>query len=163
VVTKFYDASLSNGIGWNVANDTLYQIDTYSLKLYSYAYDKGTGKITNQEPFIDFSKYAYTLTFADGTCTDSEGRLYVAMFNGQSITCWDPKTKELLLTIKIPKAKRITSCCFGGPNYEWLFVTSSKLLITEEELVECTNSGAVFVIKDLGAHGTPSNKFKPKK
>ena len=164
MVTKFSDVALSNGIGWNVANDTLYHIDTYGLKLYSCAYDKAMGKITDQETFIDFTKYAFTqLAFADGMCTDSEGRLYVAMFNGQSVTCWDPKTKELLLTIKFPKAKRITSCCFGGPNYEWLFVTSAKHLATEEELAENTNSGAVFVIKDLGVHGTPTNKFKPKK
>ena len=162
-VTKFSDAALSNGIGWNVAGDTLYQVDTYALKVHSYAYDKTSGKISNQETFLDLSKYTYTqMAFADGMCTDSEGRVYVAMFNGQSVTCWDPYTKELLLTINFPRAKRITSCCFGGPNYEWLFVTSSKLLATEEELAECTDSGAVFVIKDLGVCGTPMNKFKPK-
>lgn len=150
---------MSNGIAWNVAEDTLYQVDTCGLKLYSYAYNKTTGKISNQEPFVDF--YASQVgALADGMCTDTEGRLWVAMCTGQSVTCWDPKTKEKLLAVKFPKAKRITSCCFGGPNYEWLFVTSAKFLASAEELAENTNSGSLFVIKDLGARGMPSHKFK---
>ena len=131
--------------------------------MFRYSYDKQTGLISNQEPFLDFTTYAYTkMVFADGMCTDSEGRLWVAMYNGGSVTCWDPNTKEKLLTVKIPKARRITSCCFGGPDYEWLFVTSARHFATDEELSEYTNSGAVFVIKDLGVHGTLSNKFKLK-
>lgn len=101
-------------------------------------------------------------TFADGMCTDEKGRIWVAMFNGQSITCWDPATKKILLTVKIPGAKCITSCCFGGPNYDWMFVTSATFSSSEQELADYPNSGDLFVIKDLGARGTPAHKFKPK-
>lgn len=158
-VTKFSPAALSNGIGWNLSEDTLYHVDSFGLKLYQYAYDKQTGIIKDQKLFIDFSPFASESSFGDGMCTDTEGRLWVAMFN-QSVKCWDPTGKEILLSVNFPKAKRITSCCFGGPNYEWLFVTTAKILTTEDELAEYTNSGAVFVVKDLGARGRPPNKFK---
>ena len=139
-----------------MANDILYHVDTCGLKLVMHT----TRQLErfHRETFVDFS--SRQLGLADGMCTDTEGRLWVAMCTGQSVTCWDPKTKKLLLTVRFPKAKRITSCCFGGPNYEWLFVTSGKFLATQDELAENTNSGAVFVIKDLGARGTPSHKFK---
>ena len=86
----------------------------------------------------------------------------MAMFNGQSIICWDPETKKQLLTVKVPGAKCITSCCFGGPNYEWMFVTSATFASSEQELADYPNSGHLFVIKDLGTRGTPAHKFRPK-
>lgn len=74
-VTKFSPAALSNGIGWNLSEDTLYHIDTYALKLYQYVYDKQTGIIKDRKPFIDLSCFAAEFAFADGMCTDTEGRL----------------------------------------------------------------------------------------
>jgi sugar lactone lactonase YvrE len=141
-----------------VIEDTIYHVDSCKQKLYQYAYNKTSGKISDKKTLVDFS--TFKMGVGDGMCTDTEGRLWVAMCLGQCITCWDPTTGELLLTVKIPKAKRITSCCFGGPNYEWLFVTSMRAFASEEELAENTNSGAVFIIKNLGARGMPSHKFK---
>jgi len=58
-------------------------------------------------------------------CTDMKGRDWVAGFFGQSGTCWDRNTGEMVSQVKVP-AKRITSCCFGGPNFDWLFVVSAS-------------------------------------
>ena len=164
-VKKHSDAILSNGIGWNLADDQLYHIDSLLYKVFSYAYNRLNGSVSNQEVLIDY-KQDKDLGLPDGMCTDTKGRLWVASFGstpgqtGQRVTCWDPQTKERLMTLKIPGAKRVTSCCFGGPNYEWLFVTSATFGASEEELAEYPNSGAVFVVKDLGACGFPANKFK---
>ena len=163
VLTKYSDAALSNGIGWNIADNALYQIDTFALTMYKYTFNKEEGTISDRQKFIDFTGHAYMDgAFADGMCTDTEGRLWVAMFNGGSVICWDPRTKEKLMTVKIPGAKRVTSCCFGGPNYEWMFVTTASMEAKEEELEKYPNSGDIFVIKDLGARGAPPNTFKHK-
>ena len=148
------NAGISNGIGWNLVEDTMYHIDSLVEKVYSYSYCRQDGSTSNKKIFID---YAQEDGCPDGMCIDTKGRLWVAIFNGQQVICWDPQTKEKLMTLKIPGAKKITSCCFGGPNYEWMFVTSGS---SEEELGEFPNAGAVFVVKDLGAKGSPPHKFK---
>ena len=153
-------ASLSNGLDWNQDDNVMYYIDSIPTKtLYTFAYNKENGSVTDQKVLIDYGQDA-ELAIPDGMCTDTAGRLWVASFNGQRLTCWDPETKERVMTLKIPGAKRVTSCCFGGPGYSWLFVTSATYGASKEELAESPNAGALFVIKDLGAHGMPAHKFK---
>jgi len=156
---KFDPVLLSNGIGWNLADDVMYYIDSHAKKVYRYVYDNKYGNVRNREIFIDYAQDD-ALALPDGMCTDDKGRLWVASFGGGRITCWDPENRQRLLTVKIPGAKNITSCCFGGPNYKWLFVTSATIGLSEEELKAYPNSGSVFVIKDLGAKGGPANKLK---
>lgn len=156
---KHGDTLLSNGIGWNLADDTLYHIDSYKKGVFSWSYNKFDGSVSNQEILIDYTQDP-ELAMPDGMCTDDKGRLWVASFGGHRITCWNPRTKQRILTVKIPGAKNVTSCCFGGPNYEWLFVTTATKYLSEKDLKDNPNSGSVFVIKDLGARGLPAYKFK---
>lgn len=150
-------------MAWNVAEDALYHIDTFVRKLFKWRYKKEDGCVSNREVFIDFAPYAdKDQVFADGMCTDEKGRLWVVLYNAGCVTCWDPVTGEKLHTVKIPGAKYTTSCCFGGPNNEWMFVTSGTFSSSKEELEEYPNSGHVFVIKDLGTRGAPVYKFRPK-
>ena len=130
--------------------------------MYCYSYNKQDGMIADKETFVNFTRFAVggQAAFADGMCSDSQGRLWVAMFGGHSITCWDPVTKEQLLTVQIPGAKNITSCCFGGPDYKWMFVTTARHLASEEQLAQYTETGDLFVIKNLGAQGAPAHRFK---
>ena len=144
---------------WNVADNVMYYIDSHTKKVYRYDFEEKEGHVRNREVFIDYAQDD-ALALPDGMCTDSKDRLWVASFGGERVTCWDPETKKSLLTLKIPGAKNITSCCFGGPDYEWLFVTSATFGLSEEELAAYPNSGSVFVVKDLGASGRPPNKFK---
>jgi sugar lactone lactonase YvrE len=60
---------------------------------------------------------------------------------------------------KIP-GLRITSCCFGGKNYDELFVTCSRYGATEEELQKFPLSGSVFKVTGLGVKGYPSLMYK---
>ena len=149
---------MPNGIAWNLADDAMYYIDSLKKKLFSWSYSRD-GSISDQKVFIDYAKDP-DLGYPDGMCTDEKGRLWVASFGNPRVTCWDPQTKERVLTVIIPGAKYVTSCCFGGPNYEWLFVTSGCGFISEEELKVYPTAGSLFVIKDLGTRGFPAHKFK---
>ena len=53
-------------------------------------------------------------------------------------------------------AKRTTSCCFGGKNFDEMYITCSAHGITEEEWKETPLAGSVFRATGLGAKGTPA-------
>ena len=136
----------------------MYYIDSTPKHVYTFDYSITDGTISNQKVFADFSLDS-DLGCPDGMCTDFEGRLWIASFGGAGcVSCWDPKSGKILLKVLIPGAKNITSCCFGGPDHSWLFVTSARYGV--EDLSTQPNAGALFVIKDLGTKGLPADRFK---
>jgi len=54
-------------------------------------------------------------------CVDVQSRAWVAGFFGQSVTCWDMNTREMVDQIKVPAKGQTTyspSSCSRGPNYD---------------------------------------------
>ena len=58
-------------------------------------------------------------------------------------------------TISIP-AKRTTSCCFGGKNFDEMYITCSRYGVEGDELKETPLAGSVFRATGHGAKGTPA-------
>ena len=135
----------------------MYYNDSLPAKVYKFDFDADTGKISNQQVFIDYSKDK-SLGLPDGLCTDVDGRLWIASFGGKTgVNCWDSQTGERIQSIPMPGVCNVTSCCFGGPNYEWLFVTSANVF---QDPSEYPNAGSIFVVKGLGTRGAPASKYK---
>lgn len=153
--------SISNGLGWSLDNTTMYYIDSVPRCIYLFDYNLADGVIANQKVCVNFNDHGPELGFPDGMCTDVEGRLWVACFGGDRgrILCIDPKTGDILLSVTIPGARNITSCCFGGPDHSWLFITSAGLHMVSDPSTQ-PNGGNVFVIKDLGTRGHPGTRLK---
>jgi len=61
--------------------------------------------------------------------------------------------------IRLPAA-RITSCCFGGKNFDELFITSSAYLVPDEERERTPLAGSVFRATGLGARGKPAPMYE---
>ena len=156
---KVTDVCVSNGMAWSPDNTKMYYIDSGPRKLWSFDFNDASGCLTNRQVLVDFHDKGVGIP--DGMCTDSEGRLWVAGFFGAAVSCWDPATGELLAKIEFP-ARRTTSCCFGGPDFGWMFVTTARVGAGEEELSEYPLSGAVFVVREVpfGAKGVPPSPFK---
>ena len=55
-------------------------------------------------------------------------------------------------------APRVTSCCFGGDNYDELYVTTAREGMSETELDDYPLSGSVFRFSP-GVTGTPPVAF----
>jgi sugar lactone lactonase YvrE len=95
----------------------------------------------------------------DGMTIDTEGMLWVALWNGQGVARWNPYTGELLQQIELPVAQ-VTSCTFGGNDLQHLFVTTAKVGLSEAEMEKQSLAGSVFVIENIGVKGLPAVLFK---
>jgi sugar lactone lactonase YvrE len=66
--------------------------------------------------------------------------------------------------ILVPNAKQVTSCTFGGKNFDELYITTAKELdgsygIPQSELGSQQNAGGLFKVK-LPFKGMPPVRFK---
>ncbi|XP_034722186.1 regucalcin-like, partial [Etheostoma cragini] len=94
----------------------------------------------------------------DGMAVDADGRLWVACYNGGRVINIDPATGVCLRSVSLPVMKT-TSCCFGGPRYTDLYVTSASLGLDQSERREQPLAGHTFRVTGLGVKGRPSNSF----
>ncbi|KAM4905812.1 regucalcin isoform 2-T2 [Sylvia borin] len=94
----------------------------------------------------------------DGMCIDTEGKLWVACYDGGRVIRLDPETGKRLQTVKLPVDKT-TSCCFGGKDYSEMYVTSASDGMDKEWLSRQPQAGGVFKITGLGAKGVPPYPF----
>jgi sugar lactone lactonase YvrE len=154
-VTKMIDnVSISNGIVWSNDHQKMYYIDTPTQKVMGYDYDNETGNISNPETAIEIPA---EMGSPDGMTIDSDGNVWVALWGGSAVGCWNPETGKLVRTINVP-AKNVTSCAFGGPELETLYITTARQA-TSEELKKFPQAGGVF--KTIpGVKGTKAFFFK---
>lgn len=136
----------------------MFCIDSLSQKVYSFNFDEATQGIDSQEVLVDFTS-DNTLGYPSGACRDASGNLWIGGFLGGHVSCWDVTSGEMLSKLSVP-AKRVTACCYGGPNYEWLFVFTSRSDADEIELSDFPESGGIFVFKNIGVKGIPSPKLR---
>lgn len=52
-------------------------------------------------------------------------------------------------------ARDVTSAMWGGPNLDILFVTTSRISLSDEDKKKFPAAGSVFAIKNLKAKGLP--------
>lgn len=88
--------------------------------------------------------------YPDGMTIDADGLLWAAFWDGGCVRALDPMTGATVAQIDLP-VKRPTSCTFGGPNHEILYVTSASIGIATGEGLE----GAVLALAIDGVHGRP--------
>ena len=81
---------------------------------------------------------------------------YITICNGYFIMTFPIlcHTGSIIRKIEFPAA-RITSCCFGGPNYDEMFVTSATWATDPEEDARYPLAGSLFKVTGLGVKGTP--------
>jgi L-arabinonolactonase len=115
------DRVISNGIGWSPDNTTMYYSDSGGSGIvYTYDFSLGSGVLINRRTFLPPTN---TSAVADGLTVDSEGCIWIAFWDGWRIERRAPDG-SLLTTIEMP-VQRPTSCIFGGPNLNDLYVTSA--------------------------------------
>jgi sugar lactone lactonase YvrE len=138
----------SNGLAWSADNKTLYYIDTRTRAVAAFDYDLARGTVANRRELI---RVPPELGKPDGMCIDSGGLLWIAMFGGGKITCWNTADGSLAAVYDVP-APRVTSCCFGGRDLDTLYITSARFGLSADELAAFPLSGGLFRL-DAGVRG----------
>lgn len=138
----------ANGLAWSHDRRTMYFIDTPTREVSAFDYDEATGAIAGRRPVVRFGPEEPGRP--DGMAIDSQGRLWVALYEGGAVVCCDPATGQTLARIEVP-ATRTTACAFGGPDLGDLYITTGRA-------ADEPGSGGLFVARP-GAHGVPASAF----
>ena len=146
------DVSLSNGIIWSRDNRTMYYIDTALNRIDAFDFDLLSGKIDNRRLLVNNTWGGHF----DGMTIDDSGNIFVALWGGARVLKLSSETGELLGTIHVQGALNVTSCAFGGPALDELFITSSGEGTDREAY---PHAGSIFVARDFGSKGLPAFEF----
>ncbi|WP_169313568.1 SMP-30/gluconolactonase/LRE family protein [Spirochaeta africana] len=121
--TVLTGVTVSNGMGWSPDGTCMYYIDTTTRRIDAFSFDPaGDGMIPQSRHCI--TAIPPELGWPDGMAVDSQGNLWVAMYDGSCITVWDPADGHLLDRIDLP-VRRITSLAFGGDALCDLYITTA--------------------------------------
>ena len=143
------DVGTSNGIAWSLDRRTMYYIDTPRCTVDAFDYDLETGAIANRRVAIAIPPVP---GHPDGSTLDAEGMLWVAHCGGGCVTRWDPRTGQQLATVTVP-TPLVTSCAFGGPRLDRLYITTAR-----RDATATTLAGGLFCA-EVGVKGLEAFEF----
>lgn len=138
---------VTNGPTFGIDGHTLYHTDSAARTVYVFDMSAG-GSISNKRVWLRFEE---SWGYPDGMCTDAEGCIWIAHWEGGRISRFAPDGAHLR-SIELP-ASNITSCAFAGEKLDRMFVTSSMIDHDDEPL-----AGALFEV-DPGVKGVSSSLF----
>ena len=147
------DVTISNGLDWTDDRATMYFVDTPTQRIDQFTVADGGRDIADRRPFVHLPREQGT---PDGLTVDAEGRVWLAIWGGSAVRCFSP-SGELEAIIRLPTT-HVTSCTFGGPNLDDLYITSAQSELTAEQLAAEPLAGRVFHCRP-GATGRPAFRF----
>jgi sugar lactone lactonase YvrE len=147
--------TISNGIGWSPDDSTMYLSDSGTGRVYAFRFDGATGAISDRRTLVHIDERDLV---PDGLTVDEKGGIWVAVWNGAALHRYAPDG-TLLDVLNLP-VQRPTSCTFGGPNRDTLFVTSARADLDDVALAGQPDAGRVFAIHDLGVRGLPCLPYR---
>jgi sugar lactone lactonase YvrE len=143
---------ISNSTCWSPDGRTMYFADTLQGAIYAYDFDLDLGAISNRRVFANPEGHGYP----DGSCVDAEGFLWNARWEGSCVIRFAPDGSiDRVLELPI---SRVTCCTFGGLDHSTLYITTSRLHLSEEELRRQPQAGGLFSTQP-GIVGQQSNFF----
>jgi len=143
---------ITNGPAFSPDGALMYHSDT--LRQVTYAFDlDAAGKASNRRIFLQFGPGD---GHPDGMTVDAEGCLWIAFWGGWCVRRFAPDG-DLLRTVEMP-VEQPSSCAFGGPGLDRLYVTSATKGLDPAALAMQPNAGGLFMLVP-GVRGIPDLPF----
>jgi sugar lactone lactonase YvrE len=130
----------------------MYFADSLLYAIFAYDFDTESGQISRKRVFAR----THPPGFPDGSTVDADGYLWNAEFNSWRVVRYAPDGRidhVIELPVQLP-----TSCAFGGPNLDVLYVTTASQKMTAGELEAQPMAGALLAL-DVGVSGVPEPRF----
>ncbi len=129
---------VANGMGFTLDLARFYFTDSKPRTIWQFEYDRATGAITNQRPFVCTEG---TPDVPDGMTVDSTGDIWSARFGGGCVIHYDAAGQEVG-RLAVP-ATNVTSVAFGGDRLDELYITTAKAGV-KEKTGENRHAGALL-------------------
>jgi D-xylonolactonase len=130
---------VANGPAFSPSGELMYHND--SARRITYAFDLDEfGNATNCRVF---ATYGADEGYPDGMTVDAEACLWIAFWDGWCVRRYSPEAK-CLAKLVLPVA-RPTSCAFGGPGLDRLYVTSASIGLDEAARSVQRQAGGLFM------------------
>ena len=130
----------AKGLCWSPDGEFMYLTQSESKSILRYEMDSKTNRPKNPRLFVRHKEEGTP----NGLAMDAEGCLWAAIYGGWQVARYSPDG-ELIAKIGLP-VPLPTALCFGGERYQDIFVTSCRLHVPPEVLVDAPSSGALFKI-----------------
>ena len=145
--------TVPNSLAWSPDDRTMYFADTPARTIWAFDFDVDRGTLDGRRVFATVPEGA---GFPDGSTVDAAGHLWNAHFDGWRLTCYAPDGR-VARVVRLP-VQRPTSCAFGGPELDVLYVTSASVRLSPEERRAQPAAGGLLAL-DVGARGLPEPRF----
>jgi sugar lactone lactonase YvrE len=153
-VQKIFDGiSVPNSTAFSPDDRTLYFADTPRHAIWAFDFDIDAGVISNRRVFADLTARK---GLPDGSCVDAEGFLWNAEFAGKRLTRY-ARDGRIDRSVELPVTSP-TCCCFGGEQFDTLYVVSSTHRHTAAQRAAEPFSGGLLAI-DTDVRGLPEAMF----
>jgi sugar lactone lactonase YvrE len=129
-----------NGPTWSLNGRTMFLCDTAAGTIYAYDFDPDQGTLGARRQWLRLTAGE---GLPDGLCTDAAGRIWLAHWQGGCVTCHDPHSAAELLRVALP-VSQVTSCAFGGPDLQTLYITSARIGLDARQLADEPLAGGLF-------------------
>jgi sugar lactone lactonase YvrE len=152
--------TVSNGLAFSPDGRTMYWADTFAHRLDALDFDPVEGGLSRQRTLAAFARRAEGQPLAsyggrpDGAAVDTEGHVWLAMFEGQRLVRLAPDgtlVQELPLPVRCP-----TMPCFGGDDLKTLYITTARHNRPADELAAQPLAGCVLALR-VPVAGLPVN------
>jgi sugar lactone lactonase YvrE len=130
---------LSNGLAWSPDDATMYRVDSALGSVFRCDFDAASGTRGAEEVLavIDAADGE-----PDGITVDRDGFVWVALWDGWALRRLSP-SGDVDAVVQVPVA-RPTSCTFGGPDLDTLFVTTARIGLAQDALREQPWAGHIL-------------------
>lgn len=144
---------MANGLGWSPDDQVFYLVDSAASAIYAFGFDIESGELGQRGLFVHVPA---DTGIPDGLAVDANGYVWVALWGAGTLHRYAPDGR-LDCSLEVP-ANQVTSCAFGGPSLDRLYVTSARASLSERDRSRQPRAGAVFVA-DMQVPGTPVGGF----
>lgn len=144
---------LSNGLDWSPDSSTLYYVDTLTAGVDAFDFDLDDGVVSRRRRFIDIPPAEGA---PDGLTVDADGWVWIALWGGACVRRYSPDG-VLDAEVRLP-VSQVTSCGFGGPSLDVLFVTSASGGLDDAARQREPHAGGLFCV-NAGVSGQPTAAY----